>query len=75
MSARVALDAEGVFLALPTAYPVSGDLIARFLDDPGQHAGRRRFPLGDLLWVKVARLGEPAPDWEGRSAVLERCAS
>jgi hypothetical protein len=75
VSGRVVLDAEGQFLALPTSYPVSGDLIARWLDLPESRTGRRRMPLGDLLWCRVARLGEPAPDWEGRSAVLARSAS
>ena len=39
-------------------YPISGDAIAEFLDDPWHHTsptGRRcrRLPLGDLLWPRV----------------------
>lgn len=40
----------------PDGFPVSGDLIARFMDDPrpeGERRTRRR-ALGDLLWPRVA---------------------
>lgn len=40
-------------------YPVSGDRIARHMDDPSpQHPHTRRYPLGDLLWSMVEATGK-----------------
>lgn len=79
MSGHVVLDSDGLFLPKEPAYPVSGDAIARFLDDSHSSRGTRRFPLGDLLWAKVAAHGEARGmralcEWQGRSAVLDRLA-
>src|SRR6478735_3340409 len=41
-----------LFIAETTDYPISGDKIAVFLDDPG-HGRVRRMELGDLLWPRV----------------------
>lgn len=47
-----------LFIAETTDYPISGDKIAVFLDDPG-HGRVRRMELGDLLWPRVR--GEVSP--------------
>jgi hypothetical protein len=43
------------FLMADEGYPVSGDAIARHLDDPSpEHPTTRRLPMGDRLWPAVA---------------------
>lgn len=42
-------------------YPISGDAIARHLDDPSADRSTRRYPIGDLLWPMVRK--DPPIEW------------